>query len=86
MVTATLPGLTATEAPVPGTEAATPGSAEGMIGSGGIGSSTPAEGIWLDVPIEAVAPAAVAFRPAADAVTVALPGRVLRVALPPTRA
>ncbi len=46
----------------------------------------PAEGTLPEVSSEAVAPAAVALRPAADAVTVALLGRELRVALPPTKA
>jgi hypothetical protein len=86
VVTETLPEPTATEAPVPGTEAVTDGSSDGMMGSGGIGSSTPAEGMSPAASSEAEAPAAVARRPAAEAVTVALLGPGFTEALPPTKA
>jgi hypothetical protein len=74
VVTLTPPEPTATEAPVPGTEAVTAGSSEGMIGSGGIGSSTLPEGMAPLLSTSAVTPAALALRPAAEAVTVALLG------------
>jgi hypothetical protein len=86
VVTDTLPEPTATAAPLPGTEAVTDGSSDGMIGSGGIGSSTPAEGMSPVVSNEAEAPAAAALRPAAEAVTVALLGPEFRESLPPTKA
>jgi hypothetical protein len=86
VVTDTFPEPTATEAPLPGTEAVTDGSSDGMIGSGGIGSSTPAEGMSPVVSSEPEAPAAPALRPAAEAVTVALLGPEFREALPPTKA
>ena len=86
VVTETLPGLTLTEAPVPGTEAPTDGMAEDTIGSGGIGSSTLAEGTLPEGSTWAEAPAADAFRPAAEAVTVALLGAAVRLVLPPTKA
>jgi hypothetical protein len=86
VVTFTEPEPTATEAPVPGTEAVTAGSPDGMIGIGGIGSSTLPEGISPEVSTPAVAPAAVALRPAAEAVTVALLGRVFTDAGVPTKA
>jgi hypothetical protein len=84
VVTETLPEPTATEAPLPGTEAVTDGSSDGMMGSGGIGSSTPAEGMSPAVSSEAEAPAA--RRPAAEAVTVALLGPDFTEALSPTKA
>jgi hypothetical protein len=86
VVTDTLPEPTATEAPLPGTEAVTAGSSEGMMGSGGIGSSIPAEGTSPVGSSEADAPAALARRPAAEAVTVALLGSEFPEALPPTKA
>jgi hypothetical protein len=86
VVTDTLPDPTATEAPLPGTEAVTEGSSDGMMGSGGIGSSIPAEGMSPVGSSEADAPAAVARRPAAEAVTVALLGPESTEALPPTKA
>jgi hypothetical protein len=86
VVTLTLPEPTATVAPVPGTEAVTAGSSEGMIGSGGIGSSTLPEGMSPEASIWAVAPPAVAMRPAAEALTVALLGRDFIEAGLPTKA
>jgi hypothetical protein len=79
VVTETPPGVTATEAPLPGTEAAIDGMAEDTIGTGGIGSSTLADGIVPEVSADAL-------RPAADAVTVALVGDAVRLAEPPTKA
>jgi hypothetical protein len=86
VVTDTLPGATATDAPVPGTEAPIAGSSEGTIGRGGIGSSMPADGTAPELSSWADAPAAYAFRPAAEAVTVALLGELFRLAVPPTKA
>jgi hypothetical protein len=86
VVTDTLPEPTATAAPVPGTEAVTAGSSDGMTGSGGIGSSIEPEGTSPVASNAAVAPLAVAFRPAAEAVTVALLGEELKLAVPPTKA
>jgi hypothetical protein len=57
-----------------------------MIGSGGIGSSTLAEGMSPVASMAAEAPAAEALRPAAEAVTVALLGPEFSVAVPPTKA
>jgi hypothetical protein len=84
VVTDTLPGATFTAAPVPGTEAVAAGSWAGM--TGGIGSSIEPEGTSPVASNSAVAPLAVAFRPAAEAVTVALLGEELRSGVPPTKA
>ena len=76
VVTDTLPEPAATEAPVPGTEAVTAGTTTGTgTGSGGIGSSTPVDGMSPDMSTSAMAPPALALRPAAEAVTVGLLGR-----------
>jgi hypothetical protein len=79
VVTETPLGETATEAPVPGTEAETDGMADDTAGTDGIGSWALTEGTWPDESADA-------FRPAAEAVTVALVGAALRLAEPPTKA
>jgi hypothetical protein len=84
--TVTPPELSAPAAPVPGIEALTDGIADGMIGNEGIGSSTLPDGMSPVASIPAVAPPAVARRPAAEAVTVALLGSEFIEAGEPTKA